>query len=77
MVGSVLATFIGKLIYGIRSELMTTKPLLGCASAFWVELLAAFIIMFLAASITHQAESVRKLIFLPFNFNILIELLFV
>lgn len=58
--GSVLATYIGRLVYGIKPDLMTTRPLQSSASAFWVELIATFMIMFLAASLTHQAHAVRK-----------------
>ena len=58
--GSVLATYIGRLVYGIKPDLMTTRPLQSPASAFWVELIATFMIMFLAASLTHQAHAVRK-----------------
>lgn len=59
-VGSTMATYIGKLIYNIKSDLMITRPLQGSVSAFWVELIATFIIMFLVASLTYQAHSVRK-----------------
>ncbi|KAA8527558.1 hypothetical protein F0562_034727 [Nyssa sinensis] len=54
--GSVLAAYVGRLVYGIEPDLMTTRPLQGCASAFWVELIATFIIMFLAASLTNEAQ---------------------
>ena len=59
IVGSVFATYVGKLVYGIKSELMTTRPLQGSTSAFWVELIATLIIMFLASSLTHQSKYVR------------------
>ncbi|CAB4293505.1 unnamed protein product [Prunus armeniaca] len=59
--GSVLATYIGRLVYGIKPDLMTTRPLQSSASAFWVELIATFMIMFLAASLTHQAHDVGYL----------------
>ncbi|KAE8076978.1 hypothetical protein FH972_015592 [Carpinus fangiana] len=61
MLGSVLATCIGQSVYNVKSEIMTTRPLRGCSSAFWVELIATFIIMFLAASVTYQHESVGHL----------------
>lgn len=60
IVGSVLATYVGRSIYGIQPEIITTRPLQGCSSAFWIELIATFIIMFLAVSLTNQAQSVRK-----------------
>ncbi|KAL6293350.1 hypothetical protein ACE6H2_001492 [Prunus campanulata] len=59
--GSALATYIGRLVYGIKPDLMTTRPLQSSASAFWVELIATFMIMFLAASLTHQAHAVGYL----------------
>ncbi|PON80158.1 Major intrinsic protein [Parasponia andersonii] len=60
-VGSTMATYIGKLVYNIKSDLMLTRPLQGCVSAFWVELIATFIIMFLVASLTYQAQCVGYL----------------
>ncbi|XP_057956805.1 probable aquaporin NIP7-1 [Malania oleifera] len=61
MLGSVLATFVGSAVYGIKSELVTTQPLQGCTAAFWVELIATFIVMFLATSLTYEAQSVGHL----------------
>ncbi|XP_028795013.1 probable aquaporin NIP7-1 [Neltuma alba] len=60
-VGSVLATYIGSLVYGIKSEAMMTRPIQGPVSAFWVELIATFIIMFLAAALTSEFQSVGHL----------------
>ncbi|EXB55022.1 putative aquaporin NIP7-1 [Morus notabilis] len=59
--GSTTATYAGKFIYNLKSDLVLTRPLQGCASAFWVELIATFVIMFLVASLTHQAQSVGHL----------------
>lgn len=71
--GSVLATYIGRLVYGIKPDLMTTRPIQSSASAFWVELIATFMIMFLAASLTHQAHAVRKkIIFFLFRLGFLL-----
>ncbi|WCJ23683.1 NOD26-like intrinsic protein 7 1 [Euphorbia peplus] len=53
-VGSVLATYAGKYIYGISPDHMATRPLLGCGPAFLVEFIAAFIIMFLVAGLTYH-----------------------
>ncbi|GFZ08826.1 hypothetical protein Acr_20g0006340 [Actinidia rufa] len=61
IVGSVLATYVGKSVYGIKSELMTTRPLQGSTGAFWVELFATLIIMFLASSLAYQAKYVGHL----------------
>ncbi|MED6201784.1 hypothetical protein PIB30_098485 [Stylosanthes scabra] len=61
IVGSILATFIGSLVYGIKSEAMMTRPIQGCNSAFWVELIATFIIMFLVAALTSEYQSIGHL----------------
>ncbi|PIN22191.1 Aquaporin (major intrinsic protein family) [Handroanthus impetiginosus] len=56
--GSILATYTGKLVYGIKAELMMTKPLHGCTfSAFCVELIATFIVLFLTTSLFNQPQS--------------------
>ncbi|KAK4372463.1 hypothetical protein RND71_007847 [Anisodus tanguticus] len=55
--GSILATYKGKLVYGLKAEFVTTKPLHGCTSAFLVELLATFIVLFLTASLTNDPQS--------------------
>ncbi|XP_060960030.1 probable aquaporin NIP7-1 [Cannabis sativa] len=60
-VGSILATYIGTLVYNIKADLMITRPLQGCVAAFWVELIATFIIMFLVASLTCHAQSMGYL----------------
>ncbi|KAL1329732.1 probable aquaporin NIP7-1 isoform X2 [Arachis ipaensis] len=61
IVGSIFATFIGSLVYGIKSEVMITRPIQGCNSALWVELIATFIVMFLVAALTSEHESVGHL----------------
>jgi aquaporin NIP len=60
-IGSLLATYVGKLVYGINSELLTTTPVHGSAAAFWVELIATLIIMFLASALAHQAKYIGHL----------------
>ncbi|XP_057426230.1 probable aquaporin NIP7-1 [Lotus japonicus] len=60
LVGSVLGTYIGSLVYGIKPDVMMTKPMQGCNSAFWVELIATFIIMFLVVALTSEPQSVRN-----------------
>ncbi|CAL5206930.1 unnamed protein product [Lathyrus oleraceus] len=57
-IGSLMATYIGSLVYGIKSDVMMTQPLQGCNSAFWVELIASFIIMFLVTALTSEPQSV-------------------
>ncbi|KAK2966890.1 hypothetical protein RJ640_028900 [Escallonia rubra] len=59
--GSMLATYAGKLIYGVESELMITRPLQGSTAAFWVELIATFILLLLAASLSDETQIVGKL----------------
>ncbi|KAK3031171.1 hypothetical protein RJ639_035328 [Escallonia herrerae] len=59
--GSMLATYAGKLIYGVESELMITRPLQGSIAAFWVELIATFILLLLAASLSDETQIVGKL----------------
>ncbi|XP_030548196.1 probable aquaporin NIP7-1 [Rhodamnia argentea] len=61
MTGSVLATYVGALVYGVESSLMITRPLGGPASAFWVEFLATFIMVFLIAGLTYNHRSVGQL----------------
>ncbi|KAJ1417523.1 Major intrinsic protein [Sesbania bispinosa] len=60
-IGSMSATYIGSLVYGIKSDVMMTRPLQGCNSAFWVEFIATFIIMFLIAALTSEPQSVGHL----------------
>ncbi|MCD7463702.1 hypothetical protein HAX54_051167 [Datura stramonium] len=61
VVGSILATYTGKLVYGLKAEFVTTRPLHGCTSAFLVELLATFIVLFLTASLTNDPQSTGPL----------------
>ncbi|XP_022756302.1 probable aquaporin NIP7-1 [Durio zibethinus] len=61
ILGSVLATFMGEFIYGIKSDVMVTRPGQGCQAAFWVELIANFIIVFVVAAVTQQSQSVDPL----------------
>ncbi|KAF9678048.1 hypothetical protein SADUNF_Sadunf08G0171400 [Salix dunnii] len=49
-VGSVSATYVGSSVYGVKTELMTTRPALGCSSAFWVEFMATFMLMTLSTA---------------------------
>ncbi|KAL3828825.1 hypothetical protein ACJIZ3_017627 [Penstemon smallii] len=59
--GSVLATYSGRLVYGIKPEIMMTRPLHGCTEAFWVELIATFIILFLTTSLFNEPQSPGQL----------------
>lgn len=64
IVGSIGATYVGKLVYGIKSELMTTRPAQGIVSAFFVELILTFIILFVTCSLVNEAQTVRSYSFL-------------
>ncbi|KAL0376579.1 UNVERIFIED_CONTAM: putative aspartic proteinase GIP2 [Sesamum calycinum] len=59
--GSVLATYTGKLVYSIKPEVMMTRPLHGCTSAFCVELISTFIILFLSTSLISEPQSLGLL----------------
>ncbi|KAK4800956.1 hypothetical protein SAY86_021443 [Trapa natans] len=61
LAGSVLATLVGSAVYGIETSLMTTRPIHGTLSAFWVEFIATFIIVLLAASVIHNYKTVGYL----------------
>ncbi|XP_047330178.1 probable aquaporin NIP7-1 [Impatiens glandulifera] len=66
IMGATSAAFIGPLVYGIKPDLMSTRPAQtgvtaadAIATAFWVELIATAIVMFLATSIAYQSEFSR------------------
>ena len=65
--GSIAATFASMHVLDIKPDVMVIRPLQGCASAFWVELIVTFIVMFLVASLTHQAQSVSTQLFVIFK----------
>nr|DAD19440.1 TPA_asm: hypothetical protein HUJ06_020903 [Nelumbo nucifera] len=60
MVGSVFATYVGESVYGIKADILTTRPLQSRATAFWAELMATSITLFLASSLCHQAHAVAQ-----------------
>ncbi|CAN0886889.1 Probable aquaporin NIP7-1 [Linum grandiflorum] len=74
-IGSILATYIGKSVYGIDPDLMATRPLQNCASSFWVEFIATFIIMFVASALTFHAQSVGYLSGLVIGISIALAVL--
>ncbi|XP_031398422.1 probable aquaporin NIP7-1 [Punica granatum] len=61
LTGSVSATFVAAAVYGVETNIMTTRPIHGSSSAFWVEFIATFIIVFLAASVSYNYKSVGYL----------------
>ncbi|XP_022956061.1 probable aquaporin NIP7-1 [Cucurbita moschata] len=54
--GCVMATYAGMFVYDIKPQQLTTRPFRGSMSAFFVELLATFILMFLISSLPHQSR---------------------
>jgi len=59
LLGSILATYLGQLVYGVKPQVMITSPVNGdIAGAFFAELLATFMVTFLAASLAKDAKSV-------------------
>ncbi|CAH1450880.1 unnamed protein product [Lactuca virosa] len=58
--GCAMATYAGVLVYGMKPEVMTTRPLLGSNAAFWAEFLASFFVLFLTASLVHAPPSVTQ-----------------
>lgn len=61
MLGSTLATWAGRSVYGVRADLMATRPVQGCFAAFWVEFFGTFIIMFLSAALICEAHTIGHL----------------
>lgn len=61
LLGSIMATYMGKLVYGVKPEVLLTQPILSTTSAFWAEFIATFIIIFLAASLARDAKIVGQL----------------
>ncbi|XP_057771800.1 probable aquaporin NIP7-1 isoform X2 [Salvia miltiorrhiza] len=58
--GSVLATYAGQFVYGIKPEMMLTTPLNnGWINAFLVELVATFIVLFMTTSLFNQLQSIK------------------
>ncbi|KAJ9550691.1 hypothetical protein OSB04_014736 [Centaurea solstitialis] len=58
--GSAMATYAATLVYGIKPEVMTTRPLAGYSASFWAEFMAAFFVLFLTASLVHAPPSVTQ-----------------
>lgn len=57
--GSILATYVGRLVFGVNPELIMTVPVKDRAlAAFTAEFIATFIVTFLAASLARDAKSV-------------------
>lgn len=61
--GATAATLAGVSVYGVNPDLMITKPALSCVSAFFVELVATSIVVFLASALhcgPHQNVSDQR-----------------
>ncbi|CAM8908304.1 unnamed protein product [Rhodiola kirilowii] len=52
LIGSVLATYVSKCVYGVNPELV----LLAVPSAFWIEFIGTYMIMLLAASMLYNCK---------------------
>ncbi|KAK9672035.1 hypothetical protein RND81_12G071400 [Saponaria officinalis] len=73
MLGSIVATYSGELVFGVKPELVMTVPVKGGVfAAFFAELIATFMVTFLAATLAKDAKSVGHLA--PFAMGITIIL---
>ncbi|KAG4129065.1 hypothetical protein ERO13_D09G054500v2 [Gossypium hirsutum] len=75
ILGSIMAALMGEFIYGIKSDVMTTRPGQGCQAAFLAELIADFIVVFVIAAVTQQARSVGPLSGLVIGMSIALAVL--
>ncbi|KAA3455716.1 putative aquaporin NIP7-1 [Gossypium australe] len=75
ILGSIMAALMGEFIYGIKSDVMTTRPSQGCQAAFLAELIADFIVVFVIAAVTQQARSVGPLSGLVIGMSIALAVL--
>ncbi|CAM8902755.1 unnamed protein product [Rhodiola kirilowii] len=57
LIGSVLATYVSKCVYGVNPELV----LLAVPSAFWIEFIGTYMIMLLAASMLCNCKMIGHL----------------
>ncbi|KAK1418313.1 hypothetical protein QVD17_27456 [Tagetes erecta] len=58
--GCTIATYAGTMVYGMKSEILMTRPLVGHSAAFWAEFMASFFVLFLTASLVHAPPSVTQ-----------------
>ncbi|KAI3827771.1 hypothetical protein L1987_01854 [Smallanthus sonchifolius] len=58
--GCTIATYAGTMVYGMKSEVLMTRPLVGYSAAFWAEFMASFFVLFLTASLVHAPPSVTQ-----------------
>ncbi|KAG4182630.1 hypothetical protein ERO13_A09G055600v2 [Gossypium hirsutum] len=75
ILGSIMAALMGEFIYGIKSDVLTTRPGQGCQAAFLAELIADFIVVFVIAAVTQQARSVGPLSGLVIGMSIALAVL--
>ncbi|KAG9457971.1 hypothetical protein H6P81_002479 [Aristolochia fimbriata] len=57
--GSAFATFVGMAVYGTEADFANTRPLRGVHMAFFSELIASSLVMFLGASLSDNAQAVN------------------
>ncbi|KAL8209497.1 hypothetical protein R6Q57_006229 [Mikania cordata] len=58
--GCTIATYAATMVYGLKSEILMTRPLVGHNKAFWAEFMASFFVLFLTASLVHAPPSVTQ-----------------
>lgn len=59
LLGSILATYVGELVFRVNPEFIMTVPVKDHAfAAFTAEFIATFFVTFLAASLARDARSV-------------------
>ncbi|CAO2821882.1 unnamed protein product [Amaranthus hypochondriacus] len=76
LLGSIFATYVGELVFGVKPEHVMTVPLNDRAfAAFTVELIATFFVTFLAASLARDARSIGHLAGLVLGIAILLAVL--
>ncbi|XP_068657833.1 probable aquaporin NIP7-1 [Aristolochia californica] len=59
--GSAVATYVGMMVYDMEADFANTRPLRGLKMAFFSELIATSLIMFLGASMSDNAEAIGQL----------------
>lgn len=69
--GCVMATYAAMFVFGIKPQQLITRPLYNYSSpfsAFFLELLLTFILMFLLSSLSHQSQLVSRLLIIKLSF---------
>uniref|UniRef100_A0A1D1XKE0 Putative aquaporin NIP7-1 n=1 Tax=Anthurium amnicola TaxID=1678845 RepID=A0A1D1XKE0_9ARAE len=61
MLGSLSASYVGKLVYNMPPDFLATRPMNGRISAFWAELFATMFIMLIGSAVSFNAEAIGQL----------------